>query len=363
MQRFATKLIHGFIRFDNNFKKIENENITIVQNIYINDDSLYFIPPGNDLYVFGGNQNGQLGLSHSKYQKTIIKQKLFKNNTYLIGQSKTQSAHCFVYTFDNKLYAMGYNSSNQLGIETKNTSETYPILIKFKFSSILKQINCGGYHTLFLTKNGKVYGSGKNRYGQLGLDIRKNFKIIFINTLNNYNIINIKCGEESSIVLNDKKQLFVFGSNGFGQLGINDKDCLFLSKPIKICDNIKNFICGHSHNGFLTNDFKVKIFGYNRYGQCGLLNNEEFKRIHKPNEIILNNKINYIDCGESHTIIKTIQNEYYSFGQNDYEQCLLQSNIQSVCKPTLISIDYIESNKFELKCGGTMTYIFVEKFV
>ncbi|PHT44281.1 hypothetical protein CQW23_18306 [Capsicum baccatum] len=33
----------------------------------------------------------------------------------------------------------------------------------------LRQIACGGAHTLFLTENGRVYASGLNDYGQLGV--------------------------------------------------------------------------------------------------------------------------------------------------------------------------------------------------
>ena len=34
------------------------------------------------------------------------------------------------------------------------------------------QVSAGARHTLFLDKNGQVYGCGENEYGQLGMSVR-----------------------------------------------------------------------------------------------------------------------------------------------------------------------------------------------
>jgi hypothetical protein len=93
-----------------------------------------------------------------------------------------------------------------------------------------------------LTKNGKVYSWGSNKFGQLGTGNRKDSKWpryvqIRCKNLKLVSFQKISCGPEHSLLLSLEGDIYVFGRNDFGQLGSKrQNDEIF---PLKICSNDK----------------------------------------------------------------------------------------------------------------------------
>ena len=70
-------------------------------------------------------------------------------------------------TCKNRVYSVGGNMFGQLGNDSQLTNHV-PVEITSRFDSEVLQISSGGYHTLALTANNKVYAWGKMSHGQLG---------------------------------------------------------------------------------------------------------------------------------------------------------------------------------------------------
>lgn len=93
------------------------------------------------------------------------------------------------------------------------------------FSSKVTQIATGLQHTLMLTLEGQVYGFGSNNYGQLGLldlNPRGIPTLIDLNsgkTRNEVKAIAVACGSYHSVVLLENGQVLTFGNYQKGQLG------------------------------------------------------------------------------------------------------------------------------------------------
>ena len=85
---------------------------------------------------------------------------------------------------------------------------------------MLVNIQCGDDHILFLDDKGIVYSYGNNKYGQCGMEINnsndENY-LNFITQINLFNIKDIKCGADSSYCIDKYGQLYAFGSNEYGQ--------------------------------------------------------------------------------------------------------------------------------------------------
>jgi alpha-tubulin suppressor-like RCC1 family protein len=64
----------------------------------------------------------------------------------------------------------------------------------------ISQIACGGYHTVLLKNNGDVYSFGNNRDGQLGLGHNKNQNVPRL-LMKDEGIIQIACGAYHTIIL------------------------------------------------------------------------------------------------------------------------------------------------------------------
>ena len=85
----------------------------------------------------------------------------------------------------------------------------------------VKSVSCGAQHTIVLTDFG-VYSFGSSHYGQLGLgkDVQLSRNPTIINNLVNKDIVRVECGQYHSLAISASGQLYTWGWNLFGQLGI-----------------------------------------------------------------------------------------------------------------------------------------------
>jgi len=92
------------------------------------------------------------------------------------------------------------------------------------------QIICGNNHTLALDADGDVYAWGHNVYGQLGLGIKPNGNPdkdprntpTKIPALDNPTVIAIAAGANHSLALTSDGKVFAWGRNNARQLGLDD---------------------------------------------------------------------------------------------------------------------------------------------
>mmetsp|Transcript_94310 Transcript_94310/g.115488 ORF Transcript_94310/g.115488 Transcript_94310/m.115488 type:complete len:429 (+) Transcript_94310:40-1326(+) len=320
--------------------------------IYVNKSTVSLMDLDNRLHVFGANNYYQLGFDSRKkrnsmhelewiiWKKRSFLHEFFKDKCVLLCSTGMNNDWNFIQTSDG-LYAMGWNAFNQCGIKTTQRFIPKPRKIEC-LSMKLKLIKCGRMHSLFLTINGNIFGCGDNRELQLTHKYYQTNKDNIIQCIiDTNNIASIDCSADSSYVFDANHKLMVFGSNKYGQLGINNPSI----KHSSIIDfnsteiDVNRLSCGRCHIGCLTHDNKLYMFGSNSHYQCGLKN--KYKCC-VGYEISLNNeRIVSVKCGPRNTIIKTDKNHYYSFGNNANNVLLLDTQKKRVSKPTLITSEYI----------------------
>jgi len=112
-----------------------------------------------------------------------------------------------------------------------------PIRIIGFNSEKIVSIACGYYHSLVLTDVGNVYSWGNNSKGQLGMGNRTTqIRPQKIELNNNQIIKSISCGECHSLLLTTVGDIYAFGCNEFGQIGNQTINQL---NPVKINGSIK----------------------------------------------------------------------------------------------------------------------------
>jgi len=85
----------------------------------------------------------------------------------------------------------------------------------------IRQIVCGGsHHTMVLNDANQLYAFGDNEEGQLGLGDNDDRNVATLVGGIGGGIRQIVCGGYHTMVLNDKNQLYAFGLNNRGQLGL-----------------------------------------------------------------------------------------------------------------------------------------------
>merc|ERR1711862_1071214 len=108
---------------DSSFQKIED--LSEITRIECGGCHSLCIDINNDLYVFGNNEGGELGLGDTDNRSKPIKHPSLSN---IIDISKG-GFHTFVKTSNNEIYAFGNNEYTQLGIETEDEHQITPIRV------------------------------------------------------------------------------------------------------------------------------------------------------------------------------------------------------------------------------------------
>jgi E3 ubiquitin-protein ligase HERC4 len=195
-----------------------------------------------------------------------------------------------------------------------------PVENKFFFSktnNCVKQIACGYAHTVFLLDDGTVYSCGCNDFEQLGHD-GSTTKPEQIFTLETQFIVQIAAGHSFSLALNNKGQVFCWGSIS-GHLD----DEFFYSKPTLIKlpteSNVVQLASGYYFFMMLTQDGKVYVMGQNDYGQLGLGH-----RNSSPSPTYLSSlqgiPLVQVACGAHHSLVLSMSGNIFAFGKNDFGQ-------------------------------------------
>lgn len=186
------------------------------------------------------------------------------------------TSHSLLLSKSGELFSLGDNSRGQLGLGDRTLEfSTAPLLIQeFKnLKTRISQIACGGYHCLAVTSDNYVFSWGSNKEGECGQDIGSHLDIflplrIKSKIISNVDGINqICCGSNFSGFITGKKEAFLFGSNGEGQLGVGERRMAFLDQPAKVDLSrevlFESMSLGYRHSLFLASNGRVYGSGIN----------------------------------------------------------------------------------------------------
>jgi alpha-tubulin suppressor-like RCC1 family protein len=118
-----------------------------------------------------------------------------------------------------------FSGAGALGLGSKN-SVSEPTLVEPFCEDKPVQVSCGNQHTLILTESNNVYATGHGGYGILGTgDANDELVFVAITALENTlaegeKVVKIRCGSNFSALITNKGNLYVWGRNDAGQLGL-----------------------------------------------------------------------------------------------------------------------------------------------
>ncbi|CAK6973243.1 uncharacterized protein LOC128359488 [Scomber scombrus] len=187
----------------------------------------------------------------------------------------------------------------------------------------VSQVACGSQHSVALTKDGQVYTWGQDFRGQLGLGRRKlgGDSPQHLRSLSSIPLVQIAAGGEQSFALSVSGGVFSWGRNDCGQLGLGDTTDRHTPNPVHSLDMKKtiHISCGKDHTAILTKDGVVFTFGSGQYGQLG---HNSFSDELRPRIVaeLWGAKVIKIACGRHHTLVMTDSKRVYSFGCGEQGQ-------------------------------------------
>jgi alpha-tubulin suppressor-like RCC1 family protein len=151
-------------------KKLKPEFKQTVKILYVFENYDYFERPkgynvlivtkDDKTFAFGGNSYNQLGFGHGKVVNEIqIVEELCDQQ---IIDFANGLFHCIARNSSGKVYCSGYNRWGVLGIGSQDESYHRPTLNQYLNNEFVVDISCGLDHSLVLTNCGEVYAWGWN---------------------------------------------------------------------------------------------------------------------------------------------------------------------------------------------------------
>eukprot|EP00742_Colponemidia_sp_Colp-10_P005177 GILJ01005529.1.p1 GENE.GILJ01005529.1~~GILJ01005529.1.p1 ORF type:complete len:638 (+),score=72.35 GILJ01005529.1:42-1916(+) len=152
--------------------------------------------------------------------------------------------HCMALTATGTLFTWGAGAKGQLG-HGRTDSVLTPKLVEPLQKERVRLLAVGRFHSLAVTVGGDVYGWGSNEYGQLGwqetVAARIHTEPVLIPDLIDRKIIQISAGFVHSAAVNHAGDLFTWGSNVYGQCGIESTQ--ESSRPSKLSKTSLRDLC------------------------------------------------------------------------------------------------------------------------
>jgi len=192
-------------------------------------DSSYVVTNEGNLYSFGKNGYGQMGLRHWREQtepaQINFSAILVPGETVSMVSGGNRHAACV--TTQGSAFTWGHDVFGVLGMGCAITmnalSAPFKMYTPLQMQSRAVQVACGTYFTLVLTEAGQVLGCGRGDRGQLGRRNRLHCHVLFPidkALFGGREIGMIAAGNAHSMAIAREPSMFwTWGENEFGQLG------------------------------------------------------------------------------------------------------------------------------------------------
>lgn len=191
--------------------------------------------------------------------------------------------HSVVLAAGNRVYAWGKNTDGQVGNGSTAPSVSAPTsVVGLPETVIITRVAVGDHHSLALDRDGRVWAWGSNIWGQVGLNAEFGDKVttpVLVTTIGteipriqDVRIVAIAVGGEHSLALDEHKRVWAWGKNLYGQLGVSPE--LYSGRrEARLVDGLATDVVELAAEGPFTvaldEGYDVWTWGSDYFGQLG----------------------------------------------------------------------------------------------
>ena len=241
----------------------------------------------------------------------------------------------FALSADGTIWGWGDNGRGQLGTgDTKRVRTPQPVAVGIDGNQI-QDIQCGNVSTLFLMKDGTVFSCGNNNYGQQGQGKGAPSALTEARqVMGLQDIQQVACGFGQCLALNSQGQVYAWGRNDYGQLGIGSRKSQDTPVLLDLKD-ISFVACGGKFSMAMDKNGDIYGWGDNEHGQ--LLDAGKGK-VQNPVRLSISGRFVTIACGGDHALGLDADGRLWSWGRNDYLQLGTKTKKKAVAEPVELTL-------------------------
>nr|XP_056708169.1 serine/threonine-protein kinase Nek9 isoform X2 [Euleptes europaea] len=219
------------------------------------------------------------------------------------------NTHFAVVTVEKELYTWvnmqgGTKLHGQLG-HGDRASYRQPKHVEKLQGKAIRQVSCGDDFTVCITDEGQVFAFGSDYYGCIGVDKAFGSEVLEPEQLNlflNNPVEQVSCGDNHVAVLTRNREVYTWGCGEYGRLGLDSEEDHSLPQKVEIqkTSNIVSVQCGSDGTFLLTQAGKVLACGLNEFNklglnQCtsGIINHDAYQEIPYTTTFTLAKKLSF----------------------------------------------------------------------
>uniref|UniRef100_A0A8C6ZBV3 non-specific serine/threonine protein kinase n=1 Tax=Nothoprocta perdicaria TaxID=30464 RepID=A0A8C6ZBV3_NOTPE len=189
------------------------------------------------------------------------------------------NTHFAVVTVEKELYTWvnmqgGTKLHGQLGHGDK-ASYRQPKHVEKLQGKAIRQVSCGDDFTVCITDEGQVYAFGSDYYGCIGIDKAQGSEVLEPLQLDFFltnPVEQVSCGDNHVAVLTRNREVYTWGCGEYGRLGLDSEEDHYTPQKVDVPKtlNIVSVHCGCDGTFLLTQTGKVLACGLNEFNKLGL---------------------------------------------------------------------------------------------
>ncbi|XP_032143701.1 serine/threonine-protein kinase Nek9 isoform X4 [Sapajus apella] len=225
-----------------------------------------------------------------------------------------------------------------IAVVTSRTSEVYvwgggkstpQKLDVIKSGCSARQVCAGNTHFAVVTVEKELYTwvnmqGGTKLHGQLGHGDKASYRQPkHVEKLQGKAIHQVSCGDDFTVCVTDEGQLYAFGSDYYGCMGVDKVAGPEVLEPMQLnfflSNPVEQVSCGDNHVVVLTRNKEVYSWGCGEYGRLGLDSEEDYytpQKVDVPKALV----IVAVQCGCDGTFLLTQSGKVLACGLNEFNK-------------------------------------------
>ncbi|GMR51068.1 hypothetical protein PMAYCL1PPCAC_21263, partial [Pristionchus mayeri] len=300
--------------------------IRVAQIAIGSSHSVLIVSPDYNVYSWGSNSHGQLGLSDRVDRDRPTRVRALDGK---VVKKATLGSTFSVFLADRgTLLVCGDRKMTGNGKEPEDKLE--PQLVTSVLRQDIVDVSAGDEHVVAVAKDGTVFVWGVGTNGRLGTgDAEGLFAATPLRLPPKTLVIGVRCGPNATALLLDDGSIMACGSNRHNKLNLsqrlgffghhrsphNSEDILVPTRVPAFPERVVDVSLGANHSGVVLESGLVYMFGMNVHGELGnggLLPPPVGSNV--PVKALFNKGVVMLACGDGFTLAATVENELFFWG-------------------------------------------------